>query len=58
MKQLFIRTKDENTKNTLLENGFTLLNKEGEFYIFINDGKVNFSQEVQKEIFYTDKVNI
>lgn len=58
MKQLFIRTKDENTKNTLLENGFTLLNKEGEFYIFINDGKVNFSEEVQKEIFYTDKVNI
>lgn len=58
MKQLFIRTKDENTKNTLLENGFTLLNKEGEFYIFINDGKVNFSEEVQKVIFYTDKVNI
>ena len=58
MKQLFIRTKDENTKNTLLENGFTFLNKEGEFYIFINDGKVNFSEEVQKEIFYTDKVNI
>jgi len=58
MKQLFIRTKDENTKNVLLENGFELLNKEGSYYIFINDGKVNFSDEVQKEVFYTDKLNV
>ena len=58
MKQLFIRTKDEKTKDTLIENGFELLNKEGSYYIFINDGKANFSNEVQKEVFYTDKLNI
>ena len=58
MKQLFIRTKDEETKNILLKNGFELLNKEGSYYIFINNGKVNFSEEVQKEIFYTDKLNV
>lgn len=58
MKQLFIRTQDEKTKETLLQNGFTFLNQEGSFYIFVNDGKVNFSEEVQKEIFYTDKLNL
>ena len=58
MKQLFIRTQDENTKNILEKSGFTLLNKEGNFYIFLNDGKVNFSKEVQKDIYYTDKLNL
>ena len=58
MKQLFIRTKDEETKNILLKNGFELLNKEGSYYIFINNGKIDFSEEVQKEIFYTDKLNV
>ena len=58
MKQLFIRTKDEKTKETLLQNGFSFLNKEGSYYIFVNDGKTNFSEEVQKEVFYTDKLNV
>lgn len=58
MRQLFIRTRDEKTKRTLEENGFQLLNKEGDYYIFINDGKVDFSEEVQKEVFYTDKLNV
>lgn len=58
MRQLFIRTRDEKTKQTLEENGFQLLNKEGDYYIFINDGKVNFSEKVQKEVFYTDKLNV
>jgi len=58
MKQLFIRTKDETTKDVLLKCGFTLLQKEGNFYIFLNDGKVSFSDEVQKEVFYTDKLNL
>ena len=58
MKQLFIRTKDENTKDTLLKCGFTFLNKEGDYYIFINDGKINFSEDVQKEVFYTNKLNV
>ena len=58
MRQLFIRTRDKKTKQTLEENGFQLLNKEGDYYIFINDGKVNFSEEVQKEVFYTNKLNV
>ena len=58
MRQLFIRTRDEKTKQTLEENGFQFLNKEGDYYIFINDGKVDFPDEVQKEVFYTNKLNV
>jgi len=58
MKQLFIRTQDEATKNLLLKCGFTFLNKEGNFYIFLNDGKVSFSEDVRKEVFYTDKLSM
>lgn len=38
MKQFYIRTRDEVTKNKLIKYNFTLLKKEGDFYIFINDG--------------------
>ena len=38
MKQYYIRTQDENTKNQLIENNFTFLKKEGNFYVFVNDG--------------------
>lgn len=58
MRQFFIRTRDENTKDILLKNGFTLLHKEGDFYVFINDGTPKFSKDVQKEVFYTDKLNL
>lgn len=58
MRQLFIRTRDEKTKQALKENGFQFLNQEGDYYIFLNDGKANFSEEVQKEVFYTDKLNV
>ena len=38
MKHFYIRTRDEETKNKLIKYNFTLLKKEGDFYIFINDG--------------------
>ena len=38
MKQFYIRTQDEDMKNKLIKNNFTLLKKEGNFYIFVNDG--------------------
>ena len=57
MEQFFIRTRDENTKELLLKNNFTFLNKEGDFYIFINDGNTKFSDDVRDEIFYTNKLN-
>ena len=38
MKQFYIRTQDEDTKNKLIEHNFTLLKKEGNYYIFVNDG--------------------
>ena len=38
MRQFYIRTQDENTKDQLIKNNFTFLKKEGNFYIFVNDG--------------------
>jgi len=58
MEQFFIRTRDENTKELLLKNNFTFLNKEGDFYIFINDGKAEFSDSVRDEIYYSNKLNV
>lgn len=58
MKQNFIRTSDETTKETLVSCGYTLLNQEGSFYIFLNDGKMNFSDDVKKEVFYTNMLNM
>ena len=55
MRQLFIRTQDEDTYQLLLDNGYTFLNKEGNFFIFINDGKDNFSEKVHKDIYYNNE---
>ena len=58
MKQFFIRTRDEKTKDLLLKNKFTFLNKEGDFYIFVNDGKASFSEDIQKDIYYSNQLNV
>ena len=44
MKQHFIKTKDEHTANILRESGLIELEKEGSFWVFVNDiSKINFS---------------
>lgn len=58
MKQLFIRTQDEETKKLLESQHFTFLNQEGSFYIFLNDGIATFDEKEIKNVFYTDKLNI
>ena len=58
MEQFFIRTQDENIKELLLNNNFTFLNKEGDFYIFVNDGNAKFSDSVRNEIYYSNKLNV
>lgn len=57
-KQNFIRTSDENTAKLLEESGFTFLHKEGTFSIFLNDCKMNFSDDIKKEILYTNMMNM
>ena len=35
----FIKTNDEKTRQYLIDNGYTLLNKEGSYWVFVNLGK-------------------
>lgn len=53
MKELFIYTKDEKTRDKLLANGFTLMYElEGtqKMYVFANNGVYTFSDEDKKNI--------
>lgn len=52
----FVKTQDFNTAELLRKNGFQELNKEGNFFVFVNNGKMNFSDN--KKIVYTDKLSI
>lgn len=46
----FIKTSNEEMYKKLLDLGFTFLNKEGNFYCFINDGQQVFDD---KDVLYT-----
>ena len=54
MKSNFIRTSDATVAEELKKNGFTEMSKEGNVYVFINDGKANFSEDTKKKIAYSD----
>jgi hypothetical protein len=56
MKQNFIRTTDEDTKNKLLEEGFKLISQDGSAYTFIND--VTHTFEDKSKITYTNMLYI
>ena len=58
MKTNFIKTSDLDTANKLKLNGFTEVSKEGEFYVFLNDGKQNFSEDDSKKMMYTNILNM
>lgn len=56
-KKTFIRTSDENTAEKLRQSGFTEMKESSTTsYCFLNDGKLNFSLEEEKNIVYTDKM--
>ena len=47
-KHLFIKTKDEETKNTLLSLGYILQSKDGDIYTFLNDKTLSFDNKKLK----------
>ena len=51
----FIKTKDEETKNHLLEDGIQLLCIENGYYVFIND-KLNFNSGLEKNMLFTNNL--
>ena len=58
MNDNFIKTSDNDTANKLRTNGFTEVSKEGEFYVFLNDGKLNFSEDDNKKMIHTNILNV
>ncbi len=56
-KKTFIRTSDEETAKRLRMAGFTELKEcSTTSYCFLNDGKLTFSSEDEKNVVYTDKM--
>lgn len=57
MQQNFIKTKDVETKNLLLKEGFKLISENQGVYTFLNDSLKRFSGE-NKKIIYTNILHI
>lgn len=55
MNSNFIKTSDKDTAIKLEKAGFTLLNKNGNVWTFINDGKALYSNE---KIIFTNKIEL
>ena len=54
----FIKTSDAELAQTLRLQGFKELKKLGKFFVFINNGKTNFSSEQEKRLVYTNKMEV
>ena len=54
----FIRTTDELTANELRKAGFKELAKQGNAFCFLNDKKVSFSAEIEKNLKYTNAITV
>lgn len=54
----FIKTQDAELANTLRTLGYKELKEQGKFFVFINNGKVNFSTEEKKKLMYTNKMEV
>lgn len=54
----FIKTQDAELANTLRTLGYKELKEQGKFFVFINNGKVNFSTEEKKKLIYTNKMEV
>lgn len=54
MKDKFIKTSDSDTASKLRSLGFTAVAQEGKYFVFLNDGKQNFSKEDDEKIIKTD----
>lgn len=57
--KFLIQTSDEATAQRLRDEGLVELEKQGKFYIFINENKLAFSSNVdQSKLNYTNKLCI
>lgn len=56
MKKKFVRTKDLRTAELLEKNGYTLVSKKDNTWIFINDGKETF--EAKGKVVFTNIISV
>lgn len=54
----FIRTTDEQTADELRKAGFNELPKQGNAFCFLNDKKVTFSADIEKNLKYTNAITV
>ena len=54
----FVKTSDEHVADELRKNGFTELKRDGKLFVFVNNGKLNFSDKDKKEIIYSDVLSM
>lgn len=52
----FVKTQDASVAQQLRDAGFQELNTEGSFFVFMNNGRMNFSDN--KKVIYTNKLSI
>ena len=53
----FIKTADEDTKNILISEGFTLISQDGNIFTFLNDHNLVFDN-TNKKIQYSNILSI
>lgn len=54
----FIKTSDAELANELRASGYKELKSQGKFFVFLNNGKANFSAEQSKKILFTNKLEV
>lgn len=53
----FLQTSDEETAEILRKEGLEELEKNGKFFVFVNNKKIKFSNNVDKtKVLYTNKL--
>lgn len=57
-QQLFIKTRDQETKQKLLDLGFKLITENMGEAVFLNDAHIRFDRKSMKGAVYSDKVFI
>lgn len=57
LKKRFILTQEDSTAELLKKDGFTYRGKQGKTHVFINDGRITFSEKEHKMV-YTNILSV
>ena len=58
MKQNFIKTNDVALAAKLRKSGYTAVGQENQTFVFLNNGKLTFSESDKNKIVYTNIINM